>query len=383
MEVEPFRTEPDPRFYFKSRSQEHARIRLVRAIEQRKSLSIFIGEPGCGKTTLARHVLASLDPESYVAHLLAPVHSSVDAGWLLRRIARAYGVKAPRTTPIQILGQIHSRLVQMHDEGKLPILLFDEAQMLRDRALLEEFRALLNLERKGQKMLSLILFGMGQLDEVLRLDPALAQRVEIRVRLGALETDEVSSYVHHRLECASGPREVFTEEAIQAIALYSKGTPRIVNTLADNALFEGFMSRANPIDASVIQAVAGELGLADECAAEEDPETVSLFDDPGESPPPVDEPVPEGERSAGLGLLEPSDVEGQQRGSATESSPSRSKRPTEEAEDASAEGVEVEVDLDLDAASCTGTQEAGSGGSESPEEEDIDSMFDGIQVPER
>ena len=355
LEVEPFRTEPDRRFYFKSRSQENARLRLVRAIEQRKSFSVFIGEPGCGKTTLARYVLASLDPERYVARLLVPTHPSVDSGWLLRCIARGYGVLAPRTTPIQILGQIHHCLVQIQDEGKLPILLLDEAQMLRERALLEEFRALLNLERRGQKLLSLMLFGMGELDEALRLDAALAQRVEVRVRLGALETEEVSSYVHHRLECANAPREVFTEEAIRAIALYSKGTPRIVNTLADNALFEGFMSRANPIDASVIQAVAEELGFAEECA--EDPETVSPFDDPDESS--IDEPVPESEMSAGgLGLLEPSDVKGQkQRGSATESS---------------AEGVGVEVDLDLD---------LDAGESESPEE-DIDSLFDGIQVPE-
>jgi type II secretory pathway predicted ATPase ExeA len=278
---EPFRNEPDRRFYYESVAQANARMRLTRGIEQHKGLCVLIGQAGCGKTTLGQQLLATLDPERFVTRLLVPAHTSVDSGWLLRRIAVGYGVEQLRPQPFQILAQIYERLVAAHEAGRHPVLLFDEAQMLREREILEQFRALLNLEHKGRRLLSLVLLGMDELDEVLKAEPALAQRVEIRVRLVGLNPEEVADYVDHRLRCANAPEAVFTPEAVQAIHEFSEGTPRLVNTLADNALFEGYMSRAKPVDPSVVQAAAEELELYEPCEEsppEEELATVSPFD---------------------------------------------------------------------------------------------------------
>ena len=42
---------------------------------------------------------------------------------------------------------------------------------------------------------------------------------------------------------------------------HSEGVPRLINTIGDNALFEGFLAEAKPIDVDVIQAVVEQLGL--------------------------------------------------------------------------------------------------------------------------
>jgi hypothetical protein len=52
-----------------------------------------------------------------------------------------------------------------------------------------------------------------------------------------------------------------TPEAVQAVHRFSGGTPRVINTLCDNALFEGYVARAPVIDEKMIERVAIDLGL--------------------------------------------------------------------------------------------------------------------------
>jgi hypothetical protein len=53
----------------------------------------------------------------------------------------------------------------------------------------------------------------------------------------------------------------FTPEALLAIHQASGGTPRVINTLCDNALFEAFLSRQESIDEGLVRRVADNLGL--------------------------------------------------------------------------------------------------------------------------
>jgi type II secretory pathway predicted ATPase ExeA len=261
LQREPFRNEPDRRFYFESRAQAAARLRVVRGLQQQKGLCLLIGAAGAGKTTLARHVLEGLAPSQFLARLLVIAHGSVDSGWLLRRIASAFGVAQPRPEPLHVLGQIYEQLVNVQKAGQHAVLILDEAQMLRERFLMEEFRSLLNLEYQGRKLLSLVLCGMEELDEAVRLDPALGQRVDIRSELRGLDSDEVAQYLAHRIRCVRGSPDILSDEAVKTIAAYSEGTPRLINTIADNALFEGYLGKSNPVDAKGVEVVVEQLGL--------------------------------------------------------------------------------------------------------------------------
>jgi len=119
---------------------------------------------------------------------------------------------------------------------------------------------LLNPVHEGEKLISIVLFGLPELSDVIGLDPPLAQRVDVRVELKAMEREEASAYLRHRLECA-GAGDIMSSEAVDAICRYSAGVPRVLNILADNALFEGFVAEINPVDASIVSSAADELGL--------------------------------------------------------------------------------------------------------------------------
>jgi len=258
---EPFSNAPVSRFYFNSPQHAQALVRLTHVCSQMKGLAILVGDIGAGKTTLARRLLDSLPENEYEAALLVIIHSGVTASWLLKRIALQLGVDAPSEDKLTLLGQLYQRLVRIYEQGKRAVVLIDEAQMLATREIMEEFRGLLNLEVPERKLLSLIFFGLPEIEQNLRLDPPLAQRVSIKFRLEHLNPESTESYIKHRLRLAGASRMPFTADAVKGVHRFSGGTPRLINTLCDNALFEGYVARAPRIDHAMIERVAQDLGL--------------------------------------------------------------------------------------------------------------------------
>ncbi|HET9551384.1 MAG TPA: AAA family ATPase [Anaeromyxobacteraceae bacterium] len=258
---EPFSNAPVSRFYYGSAQHAQALLRLTHAVSNMKGLAVLVGDIGAGKTTLARRMLDSLPEEEYEAALLVIIHSGITASWLLRRIALQLGVEAPAEEKLALLSQLYQRLVRIYEQGKKAVVLIDEAQMLASREIMEEFRGLLNLEVPERKLLSFVFFGLPEIEDNLRLDPPLAQRVALKYRLEPLKAEDTDAYVRHRLRLAGAGRVPFTAEALGRVHAHSRGTPRVINTLCDNALFEGFVARARDIDGAAVDRVARDLGL--------------------------------------------------------------------------------------------------------------------------
>ncbi|HLG18323.1 MAG TPA: AAA family ATPase [Bdellovibrionota bacterium] len=262
LEQEPFSNAPVSRFYFHSKQHDQALLRLRRVTDQMKGLAVLVGDIGAGKTTLARKMLDSLPESDYEAALLVIIHSSISAQWLLRRIAQQLGVQKPAETKLQILSQLYRRLLQIADSGKKAVVLIDEAQMLQTREIMEEFRGLLNLEIPDKKLITFIFFGLPEIEDTLKLDPPLQQRVAFKYRLDAFDSESTRRYIEHRLNLSGATRAIFDASAIDAIHQYSRGIPRLINTLADNALFEGFILKSETIRTEIIENIAVDLGLS-------------------------------------------------------------------------------------------------------------------------
>jgi type II secretory pathway predicted ATPase ExeA len=258
---EPFSNAPVSRFYYNSAQHSQALTRLMHAVGYMKGLSILIGDIGAGKTTLARRMLDSLPESEYEAALLVIIHSGITANWLLRRIALQLGVENPAQEKLALLSQLYQRLLQIYESGKKAVVLIDEAQMLETRELMEEFRGLLNLEVPERKLISFVFFGLPEIEQNLKLDPPLAQRVALRYKLEPFTAESTEAYVKHRLRLAGCPRMPFTPEALLAVHKHSGGTPRVINTLCDNALFEAFLGRLETISGELVDRVAKNLGL--------------------------------------------------------------------------------------------------------------------------
>jgi hypothetical protein len=148
-------------------------------------------------------------------------------------------------------------------------LLIDEAQNLSDE-MLEELRLLSNLETDREKLIQIVLMGQPELERNLDRQKLrqLKQRVALRCRLAPLEYEEVGPYIYSRLEIAGYSRkELFAPDAIKKIAAYSKGIPRLINVLSDNALLIAYAGSQTKVSATIIDEAAQDLQLREEIKA--------------------------------------------------------------------------------------------------------------------
>ncbi|MBW2420254.1 MAG: AAA family ATPase [Deltaproteobacteria bacterium] len=257
---DPFQNESDLRFYFESASHREPERRVERGLRQNKGLTVVTGEGGSGKTLLSRRIFESLEEEIFEATLMVMLPGATDAHDVLSRFARQMGVEEPAAERAALLAQVYERFAMVREEGRHAVLILDDAHLLSSDAL-AEIGGLLNLEYEDRRLLSLLLLGLPELDVALSQDACLGQRVDVRVKIAPLTLEDTAAYLRHRIAFVGGQAEILADDAVSSLFKYGRGRPRLLNTLADNALFEAYLGGRSQLSASDVERAANDLGV--------------------------------------------------------------------------------------------------------------------------
>ena len=258
---DPFANEPQLDLFFESQSVRDNAARLRRAAQQGKGLVVVTGAGGLGKTMLVRHVLEGLEEEIFEACLLVPVPGVSDGGWVLDRLARQLGVESPSRERATVLSEVYDQLAIVREDGRHVVVILDEAQVLAEQGVLRELRGLLNLEYEERRLLTLVLVGLPALARAVADEAALADRVDVPLRLAPLTADEASRYITHRIRSAGGNPAIVESGAVAALVKWGAGVPRRLNRLADAALFEAHLAGRVSATAADVERAAAELEM--------------------------------------------------------------------------------------------------------------------------
>jgi type II secretory pathway predicted ATPase ExeA len=251
----PFGKTPDPSFLYESPQHKEALARLEYAVEE-KELALLVGDIGSGKTTLSRALIDRIGDARPVVLLINPRLTPTQ---LLRAIAQGLGIDPPRMRN-DLLDALHTKLFELYEQKREPVLMIDEAQLIPTKATFDEIRLLTNFQLDDQNLLSVVLIGQPELDTRLAREAyaPLRQRIGLRYSLGPLSLEETIHYIDHRIRVAGGARNPFSREAMEEIHAVSGGIPRLINTLATTALLDAFGEDAPTIDPMRIASAARE-----------------------------------------------------------------------------------------------------------------------------
>jgi general secretion pathway protein A len=168
-----------------------------------------------------------------------------------------------RTSKTTLLYELEEVLRARDAMGESTVLVVDEAQSL-PRDILEEIRLLANIETNERKLLSVIMAGQPEVTALLN-DPdlrQLKQRIALRCELRPLSLQETAGYLAGRIRAAGGVgAQVFTREAVTLVHDRSRGIPRTISVIADNALLTGFAVGQRPVNSATVREVCRDFDL--------------------------------------------------------------------------------------------------------------------------
>jgi general secretion pathway protein A len=224
-------------------------------IKERKGFISISGEVGTGKTTLIHQLLDSLERGVKVVFIS---QTKVTFEQLLREIILELKLRlVGEQNKLSLTRKFNQYLIKRLALDNNLAIIIDEAQHLSIEAL-EELRMLSNLETATAKLLQIILVGQPELEDKLnsRELRQLKQRIVIRRRILPLREEDSRRYIEHRLKIVgSSTSQVFTPDALSMICHYSKGIPRTINILCDNAFLIGHGHGKKKVNPLIIQEV--------------------------------------------------------------------------------------------------------------------------------
>jgi general secretion pathway protein A len=262
LQKNPFEITPDPAFLFPTKRHNEALAALYYGVSRHKGFVVMTGEVGTGKTLLIRCLLHLLR-RSQVNYAYV-FNSRLAPNEFLQYVAGDFRLATSGKTKSELLLELSSFVISRFQKGLTTVLVVDEAHHL-SVDVLEEIRLLTNLETPREKLLQILLVGQPELDE--KLDSMelrqLKQRIALRSRLTALDMDETDGYIHRRLQLAGSPDPavLFPIETVAEVHQHSRGIPRLINTLCENALIHGYARQMPSISPAVIEEIALDFRL--------------------------------------------------------------------------------------------------------------------------
>lgn len=251
-EEKPFNVTPDTRYLYLSPVHQSVLETLRYGIHERKGFLLVTGEVGTGKTISLRALLNELKDSVETSLILQPQLSRLE---LLKTINRDFGQELKRNSFQAQIDHLNQFVLKSGNNGKNALVIIDEAQNLSPEAL-EMTRLLSNLETESYKLLQILLVGQPELMTKLATPELrqLRQRIQIHARLTPLDCDQTERYITFRIQKAGPNAKIALEQsAVFKMHQFSRGIPRLINTIADFCLMAAYLKGSRVITKKIVE----------------------------------------------------------------------------------------------------------------------------------
>ncbi len=240
LERDPFLDTADPYFYCELGALRKAKDRLASVVDESRGLTVILGEPGTGKTSLSSALEQELlqDDRIVLGKILDPTFAT-EVEFLIA-VGRVFGLSLPPRSSAALKNALKNFFFETAVlENRTLVLVIDEAQNLSDEGL-EALRLLLNYHVPQKKLLNILLFGQSELERRINARHNLVDRVDSWIRLQPLDETMAGAVLDFRLSKAglAHGQQIFTPQARTLLLQSSAGLPRRLTMLAHLSMEE-------------------------------------------------------------------------------------------------------------------------------------------------
>ncbi len=240
LERDPFLDTADPYFYCELGALRKAKDRLYDSVDASRGLTVVLGDPGTGKTSLSVALEQELlgDDRVVLGKILDPSFATETE--FLIAIGRVFGLALPPRSSAALKNALKNFFFETAVlEKRTLVLIVDEAQNLSDENL-EALRLLLNYHVPQRKLLNILLFGQSELETRINAKGNLVDRVDSWIRLMPLDETTSVAVLDYRLARAglAAGTQLFTPEARTLLTEAAAGVPRRLTMIAHLAMQE-------------------------------------------------------------------------------------------------------------------------------------------------
>ncbi len=222
------------------------------------SVTLVTGEVGSGKSTGLRYVCHHLPKgSSTVLSFTAADYGMIE---LLRQLLLCFGIVSSSYKMTIMMKQVRDQLLDIHARHMLPILVIDEAHLLREEVF-KQLHLISQWELDSKPLLPMVLCGQDMLLEKLMAPSArpLASRVMGRSHLEAIRREVMFEYINHHMVIAGTKNRCFSDEALNAVHQGSGGLLRRANSLCKGALLAAAREKNSLVSPEHVRAAMSEL----------------------------------------------------------------------------------------------------------------------------
>ena len=236
LKEDPFSNSTDPRYYYLSEEHAPAYKAVLQAVVRRRGLMLITGEPGLGKTTLAKRLYSVLSAESDMDVAYIPRAHWQTKFMAVQQISLALtSLNIPlRRGYDEQLEELKTAIAGSYNSRRNVVIIFDDAQEIRSSGmtLLHE---LYNFEY-GEKTVQSIVFGQVETIELFRSYKAIWSRVFQNLSLMRLSYQSTVNLVNYRVRAADRLDPMVDDDAWTILDESAQGVPRDIVSICSVAL---------------------------------------------------------------------------------------------------------------------------------------------------
>lgn len=225
-----------------------------------RGFGVLTGGSGKGKTTSIRVWSRNLNPSMYKV-----IYSSLSTLTVMefyRTLVAGLGLE-PQFRKSDNFKLIQSEIQRFSLEKRItPVIIIDEANHACT-AVLNDLKMIFNFEMDSRDRAVVLLAGLPSLNHTLQLGihEPLRQRITMNYNMDGFSKDESKEYILTKLRGVRCTRQVFDDNALEALANAANGVPRLLSKLANSCLLIAGAKGCDTVDSEIVMQAVSDCEL--------------------------------------------------------------------------------------------------------------------------